>query len=58
MKAAIDVLRAMKSEGRGICILGDMLELESCLPEGITKSGCMLPVQEQMIAAVGTLGGC
>lgn len=27
MKAAIDVLHTIKSEGRGICILGDMLEL-------------------------------
>jgi len=39
MKAAIDVLRTMKSEGRGICILGDMLELGDLSSEEHCRTG-------------------
>jgi len=39
MKVAIDVLRTMKSKGRGICILGDMLELGNLSSEEHCKTG-------------------
>jgi len=39
MKAAIDVLNTMKSGGRGICILGDMLELGDLSHEEHYKTG-------------------
>ncbi len=39
MKAAIDVLRSLKTEGRSICVLGDMLELGSISGEEHYKIG-------------------
>ena len=39
MKAAIDVLRSLKSDGRNICILGDMLELGDFSAEEHYKIG-------------------
>lgn len=54
MKAAIDVLRAMKSEGRSICILGDMLELGELSPEEHYKIGMYAACSgADVIAAVG-----